>query len=100
MFRWYRNAARCYVYLPDVSAPLSGTDEKVNPLVWESQFEAKLDIRETIDTAVGFSISYSWLPSVIAEIVLDIQRAVALLSLTLLLIIGCGKHTSSEFPRN
>jgi hypothetical protein len=38
MFRWYRNAARCYVYLQDVSAPLLGTDEKVNPPLWESQF--------------------------------------------------------------
>jgi hypothetical protein len=38
MFRWYRNAARCYVYLRDVSAPLLGTDEKVNPPLWESQF--------------------------------------------------------------
>jgi hypothetical protein len=23
MFRWYRNAAKCYVYLPDVSSPSS-----------------------------------------------------------------------------
>jgi hypothetical protein len=38
MFRWYRNVARCYVYLPDVSAPLLGTDGKMNPLLWESQF--------------------------------------------------------------
>jgi hypothetical protein len=38
MFRWYRNAAQCYVYLPDVSVPLFGTDEKVNPPLWESQF--------------------------------------------------------------
>jgi hypothetical protein len=38
MFRWYRNAARCYVYLPNVSAPLSGTDDKANPPLWESQF--------------------------------------------------------------
>ena len=38
MFRWYRNAARCYVYLPDVSAPFLGTEEKVNPPLWEPQF--------------------------------------------------------------
>jgi hypothetical protein len=38
MFRWYRNAARCYVYLQDVSAPLFRTDENVNPPLWESQF--------------------------------------------------------------
>jgi hypothetical protein len=38
MFRWYRNAARCYVYLPDVSAPLLETDLKADALLWELQF--------------------------------------------------------------
>jgi hypothetical protein len=38
MFRWYRNAARCYVYLSDVSASLLRTYEKMNPPLWESQF--------------------------------------------------------------
>ncbi|KAF2676051.1 hypothetical protein K458DRAFT_425005 [Lentithecium fluviatile CBS 122367] len=35
MFRWYRNAARCYVYLPDVTV---ATDEEANPPLWESAF--------------------------------------------------------------
>ena len=34
MFHWYRNAARCYVYLSDVSG---STDER-NPRAWESDF--------------------------------------------------------------
>lgn len=38
MFRWYRNAARCYVYLPDVSAPLLGPDLEAHAPLWESQF--------------------------------------------------------------
>jgi hypothetical protein len=37
MFHWYRNAARCYVYLPDVSCPLLKTEEEVNPPPWELQ---------------------------------------------------------------
>jgi Heterokaryon incompatibility protein (HET) len=28
MFRWYRNAAKCYVYLADVSRPALGADSK------------------------------------------------------------------------
>jgi hypothetical protein len=52
MFRWYRNAARCYVYLSDVSAfPLKNNelsdvstlplenDEKANPPLWHSDFQ-------------------------------------------------------------
>ncbi|KAF2452262.1 NACHT domain-containing protein [Lineolata rhizophorae] len=35
MFRWYRNAARCYVYLHDVTV---ATDEEANPPLWESAF--------------------------------------------------------------
>jgi hypothetical protein len=38
MFRWYRNAARCYVYLPEVSRPLLGTDLEAHAPLWESQF--------------------------------------------------------------
>jgi hypothetical protein len=41
MFRWYRNAARCYVYLSDVSCPLLKIDEEVNPPLWE------IDLRES-----------------------------------------------------
>ena len=38
MFRWYRNAAKCYVYLSDVSRSTFGTDDKSNQLPWESAF--------------------------------------------------------------
>lgn len=39
MFRWYRDAARCYVYLSDVSDAASKTDEEDFSLpVWESDF--------------------------------------------------------------
>jgi len=31
MFRWYRNAARCYVYLSDVSRPPVDTNDECNP---------------------------------------------------------------------
>ena len=37
MFRWYRNAAKCYVYLADVSRPALGTDSKPSQ-PWESSF--------------------------------------------------------------
>jgi len=39
MFRWYRNAARCYVYLSDVSSPAFNTNEESNPRPWESDFQ-------------------------------------------------------------
>ena len=39
MFRWYRNAARCYVYLSDVSSPAFDTNEKPKPRPWESDFQ-------------------------------------------------------------
>jgi hypothetical protein len=38
MFRWYRNATRCYVYLSDVSSPSFDTNEECNPRPWESDF--------------------------------------------------------------
>ncbi|KAF2685713.1 HET-domain-containing protein [Lentithecium fluviatile CBS 122367] len=40
MFRWYRNATRCYVYLSDVStaSTVGVGNEKHNPLLWESDF--------------------------------------------------------------
>jgi hypothetical protein len=37
MFRWYRNATRCYVYLSDVSGPVDANKE-CNPRPWESDF--------------------------------------------------------------
>jgi hypothetical protein len=38
MFRWYRNAARCYVYLSDVSALSSGDEREAKSLPWDSEF--------------------------------------------------------------
>ena len=38
MFRWYRNATRCYVYLSDVSNPPFNTNEMFSPPPWESDF--------------------------------------------------------------
>ena len=37
MFRWYRDATRCYVYLLDVSSAAFDTNE-FNPPPWESDF--------------------------------------------------------------
>ena len=36
MFRWYRNATRCYVYLPDVSSAAIETDNKLVLPQWEA----------------------------------------------------------------
>jgi hypothetical protein len=38
MFRWYGNAAKCYVYLVDVSRPALDTDVKSSQLLWETSF--------------------------------------------------------------
>ncbi len=35
MYQWYQNAARCYIYLADVSKLDSGVDDK---MVWEEAF--------------------------------------------------------------
>ncbi|OCK98220.1 HET-domain-containing protein [Cenococcum geophilum 1.58] len=39
MFRWYRNATRCYVYLSDVSSPLFNTNEEFTSPPWEPDFQ-------------------------------------------------------------
>jgi hypothetical protein len=39
MFRWYHNATRCYVYLPDVSSPAFDTNEEFDLWQWESDFQ-------------------------------------------------------------
>lgn len=36
MFRWYRNATRCYVYLLDVSSPPLDTNNEFDPQLWET----------------------------------------------------------------
>jgi hypothetical protein len=38
MFQWYRNAAKCYVYLPDVSSPVIDIGDKSDQLLWEMAF--------------------------------------------------------------
>ena len=38
MFRWYRDASKCYVYLADVSRPALDTDVKSSQLPWELSF--------------------------------------------------------------
>ncbi|RDW56928.1 HET-domain-containing protein [Coleophoma crateriformis] len=38
MFRWYRDAAKCYVYLSDVSRSPHNNDEIPNQLPWDSSF--------------------------------------------------------------
>jgi hypothetical protein len=38
MFRWYRSATRCYVYLSDVSSPPIDTNIECNLRPWESDF--------------------------------------------------------------
>jgi hypothetical protein len=39
MFRWYRNAEKCYVYLPDVSAPGYDGDFQLSQSIWEAAFQ-------------------------------------------------------------
>jgi hypothetical protein len=36
MFRWYKNAAKCYVFLSDVSTPM--TDAQLHQSTWEASF--------------------------------------------------------------
>ena len=38
MFRWYRDAVKCYVYLADVSIPTFSDDDSTDLLPWESKF--------------------------------------------------------------
>jgi hypothetical protein len=38
MFRWYRKAAKCYVYLSDVSTHNSDENDRFSGLTWESAF--------------------------------------------------------------
>ena len=40
MFRWYENAARCYVYLSDISASSYEEDDQQSEVAWESAFRA------------------------------------------------------------
>jgi hypothetical protein len=38
MFSWYRNAAKCYVYLPDLSVTEDEVERRAPPYSWESAF--------------------------------------------------------------
>jgi hypothetical protein len=38
MFRWYRDASRCYVYLSDLSVSPPGTGEEAMPPLWDLEF--------------------------------------------------------------
>ncbi|KAF2200698.1 NACHT-domain-containing protein, partial [Delitschia confertaspora ATCC 74209] len=38
MFRWYQNAAKCYVFLSDVSTTKQKADSECSELTWESDF--------------------------------------------------------------
>jgi hypothetical protein len=38
MFRWYRNAKKCYVYLTDVLAPVHEGDIQPGQSIWEAAF--------------------------------------------------------------
>jgi hypothetical protein len=40
MFRWYRNAKKCYVYLADVSTPGNNADVKAQLSTWEEAFRS------------------------------------------------------------
>ena len=40
MFRWYQNATKCYVYLPDVSAKKRKFDESDTECTWEPAFRS------------------------------------------------------------
>jgi hypothetical protein len=42
MFRWYRNATRCYVYLSDVSGCSVGGNHKCILRLWESDFRKSI----------------------------------------------------------
>ncbi|KAF2831501.1 kinesin light chain 1 [Ophiobolus disseminans] len=39
MFRWYQRAAKCYVYLSDVSVPEEVADAHAFPLIWTEAFQ-------------------------------------------------------------
>ena len=38
IFRWYQNAAKCYVYLSDVSTPALDANDDSNRQTWKSDF--------------------------------------------------------------
>jgi hypothetical protein len=59
MFRWYRNAARCYVYLADVSALSSRDEREARSLPWDSEF------RQSVWFTRGWTLQELLAPSVV-----------------------------------
>jgi hypothetical protein len=59
MFRWYRNAAKCYVYLADVSRPALATDSKFGQSPWE------LSIRKSRWFTRGWTLQELLAPAVV-----------------------------------
>jgi Heterokaryon incompatibility protein (HET) len=50
MFRWYRDAANCYVYLSDVSQPALDARDEFNQQPWESDLEKQM-VHPGLDTS-------------------------------------------------
>jgi hypothetical protein len=59
MFRWYRNAARCYVYLSDVSAPSLADEGDACAPLWDSAF------RECVWFTRGWTLQELLAPGVV-----------------------------------
>ncbi len=57
MFRWYQNAAKCYVYLSNVSRTAFGANVESNQLSWE------LDFRESRWFTRGWTLQELLAPS-------------------------------------
>ncbi len=51
MFRWYRNAAKCYVYLSDVSRPAFDTNDESNPAALGIGISEKQMVYSGLDTS-------------------------------------------------
>lgn len=68
MFRWYRNAARCYVYLPDVSKVPLTNEDGAGPPLWESEF------RKSEWFSRGWTLQELLAPSTVVFFSLDWKR--------------------------
>ena len=66
MFRWYKNAAKCYAFLSDVSAPT--TDAKLHQDTWEASF------RESRWFTRGWTLQELLAPALIDFYSLERQR--------------------------
>ncbi|KAH6724975.1 P-loop containing nucleoside triphosphate hydrolase protein, partial [Leptodontidium sp. MPI-SDFR-AT-0119] len=59
MFRWYRNAKKCYVYLADVTIPGCGADVQICQYLWEAAF------RETRWFSRGWTLQELIAPAIV-----------------------------------